>query len=92
MTTMKVSVEVRDRLMSLADSHGRTLGAELAALVEEAEEREWWRGAKQAAARLQANADLWEEYLREADGWDVTISDGLGDHTAEWPEYNQDRR
>jgi len=92
MTTMKVSVEVRDRLMALADSHGRTLGTELAALVAEAEEREWWSSAKQAAARLQANAELWQEYLREADGWDVAIGDGLGDHAAEWPEYAEDQR
>lgn len=71
MTTMKLSVEVRDRLMALATGHGRTLGTELAALVDEAEERNWWHNAKQAAARLQADAEQWGDYLREADDWNV---------------------
>jgi hypothetical protein len=91
MTTMKVPVDVRDRLMVLATGHGRTLGAELATLVDEAEERDWWRDAKQAAARLQADAEQWEEYLSEADAWGVTVADGLGDHAAEWPEYAKGR-
>ncbi|WP_131772750.1 MULTISPECIES: Arc family DNA-binding protein [Protofrankia] len=91
MTTMKLPVDVRDRLMALATSHGRTLGAELAALVEEAEERNWWRDAKQAAARLQADSERWEDYLREADGWDTTVSDGLGNPVSEWPEYAEER-
>jgi hypothetical protein len=86
MTTMKLSVDVRDRLMALATAHGRTLGAELAALVDEAEERDWWRNAQQAAARLQADVEQWADYLREADDWNATVADGLGDHAAEWPE------
>lgn len=90
-TTMKLSVEVRDRLMALADRHGRTLGAELAALVAEAEEREWWRNAKLAAARLQADAEQWDEYLGEARTWEVSVGDGLNDHAAEWPEFARDR-
>lgn len=91
MTTMKLSVEVRDRLMALATGHGRTLGAELAALIDEAEERDWWRNAKQAAARLQADAEQWGDYLREADDWNVAVADGLGDHASEWPEYAEGR-
>jgi hypothetical protein len=91
MTTMKLSVDVRDRLMALATGHGRTLGAELAAIVDEAEDRDWWRNATQAAARLQANAEQWEDYLREADDWNATVADGLGDHASEWPEYAESR-
>jgi predicted transcriptional regulator len=90
MTTMKVPVEVRDRLMALARGHDRTLGAELTALVEEAEEREWWRNAKQAAARLRADREQWDDYLREADAWEAGAADGLGEAAAEWPEYNKD--
>ena len=88
---MKLSVEVRDRLLALANNHGRTLGAELAALVERAEECDWWHRAKQSAARLQADAGQWEDYLRETGDWNLTVADGLGDHTDEWPEYNKDR-
>jgi hypothetical protein len=91
MTTMKVPVEVRDRLMALARDHDRTLGAELRALLAEAEEREWWRKAKQAAARLQADPEQWEDYLREADAWDTAAADGLGDAADEWPEYAKGR-
>jgi hypothetical protein len=89
MTTMKVPAEVRDRLMALARRHERTLGAELATLVGEAEEREWWSNAKRAAARLQADGEQWDDYLREADDWEATAADGLGDPAAEWPEYTK---
>jgi hypothetical protein len=71
MTTMKVPVDVRNRLMALARDHDRTLSAELAALIDDAEEREWWSRAKQAAARLQADSEQWDDYLREADAWDT---------------------
>ncbi|WP_250285773.1 MULTISPECIES: hypothetical protein [unclassified Frankia] len=91
MTTMKLPVDVRDRLMALATSHGRTLGAELSALVEEAEEGHWWHNAKQSAARLQADPEQWEDYLREAGDWDVTASDGLGSGAPEWPEYAEEQ-
>lgn len=88
---MKVSVEIRDRLMALARGHDRTLGAELAALVAEAEEREWWKAAKAAAARLQADPEQWDDYLNEAEAWDTLSADGLGDAADEWPEYAKDR-
>ena len=92
MTTMKVPVDVRDRLMALARDHDRTLGAELRALVNDAEEREWWSEAKQAAARLQADSEQWDDYLREADAWDTASADGLGDAATEWPEFAEDSR
>ena len=70
MTTMKVSAEIRDRLMRLARGHERSLGEELAVLVADAEEREWRRAAKSAASRLRTDAPGWAEYLAEADTWD----------------------
>jgi hypothetical protein len=88
---MKVSVEVRDRLAVLARRHGRTLGAELSALIADTEEREWWRAAKESAARLQADPEQWADYLAEADAWDAVSADGLADAGAEWPEYAKDR-
>jgi hypothetical protein len=91
MTTMKVPVEVRDRLMALARDHDRTLGAELGALLDEAEERQWWRNAKRAASRLQADPEQWADYLHEVDAWDAAAADGLGDAADEWPEYAKGR-
>lgn len=89
MTTMKVATDVRDRLAALARRHARPLGAELAALVAAAEERDWWRGAEEASARLQADREEWADYLAEADEWDAAAGDGLPDPTDEWPEYNR---
>lgn len=87
MTTMKVPVEVRDRLMALAQEHNRPLGAELAALLDDAEERKWWSAAKAASARLQADPDEWADYLKETEDWDAVSADGLGDSAGEWAEY-----
>lgn len=88
MTTMKVSVDVRDRLASLANRHGHPLGAELAALVSAAEEREWWQAAEAAATRLRADSGEWADYLAEVDAWDAVSSDGLPDAASDWPEFN----
>jgi hypothetical protein len=88
---MKVSAEVRDRLAALARRHDRTLGAELSVLIADAEEREWWRAAKESAARLQADPEQWADYLTEADAWDAASADGLADAVVEWPEYAKDR-
>jgi hypothetical protein len=88
MTTMKVTKDVRDRLAKLARRHDRSLGAELTAMVALAEEREWWQGAGEAVARLQADGEQWAEYLAEADEWDALASDGLPHPTEEWPEFN----
>jgi predicted DNA-binding protein len=88
MTTMKLPVEVRDRLARLARDHRRPLGAELAALVSAAEEREWWRIAEEAVGRLRADGDQWADYLADAAAWDAVTGDGLADAADEWPEFN----
>jgi hypothetical protein len=91
MTTMKVPVEVRDRLMALARGHERTLGAELGALVDEAEEREWWQVAKAATKQLRSDPEEWAHYLGEAEAWAAVSGDGLASAADEWPEYAEDR-
>lgn len=41
-TTISVDVKTRDRLAALANRHHRPLGEELAALLDEAERRDFW--------------------------------------------------
>ena len=49
-TTISVSGDVRDRLARLARQHGRSLGEEIAALVDAAEAAAFWDGVTQGYA------------------------------------------
>ena len=79
MTTIKVSVETRDRLKRLADDDHLTLDAELARTLDKAEEARFWAGVKEDYARLQADPQEWAEYVSELAEWDATAGDGLSD-------------
>src|SRR5579871_5991964 len=46
MTTIKVSVETRDRLKKLADEDHLTLDAELAQTLDQAEDQRFWAGVR----------------------------------------------
>jgi plasmid stability protein len=85
MTTIRVDVEVRDRLAASAAAHGRSLGAELQAMLDET----MWQGIEAGYRRLAANKDEIEEYRGEVAEW---TSADLGDLAAtaaeEYPEYN----
>jgi plasmid stability protein len=85
MTTIRVEAEVRDRLAARATTHGRSLGAELQAMLDEM----MWQGIEAGYRRL---ATHWEEmaaYQAEAVEW---TSAGMGELAAtaadEYPEYN----
>jgi hypothetical protein len=79
MTTIKVSVETRDRLKRLADEDHLTLDAELARTLDKAEEARFWAGVKEDYARLQANRQEWADYVSEIAEWDGAAGDGLSD-------------
>ena len=85
MTTIRVEAEVRDRLAARAVTHGRSLGAELRAMLDEM----MWQGIEAGYQRLAANQDEMAEYQAEAAEW---TSAGVGDLAAtaaeEYPEYN----
>src|SRR6516165_6970250 len=51
MTTIRVESEVRDRLAARAYAHGRTLGAELSAMLDDL----MWQGIEDGYRRLAAN-------------------------------------
>jgi plasmid stability protein len=85
MTTIRVEVEVRDRLAARAEEHGRSLGAELRAMLDEM----MWQGIEAGYRRLAAQRDEMTSYQAEAVEW---TSAGLGDLAVsaaeEYPEYN----
>lgn len=85
MTTIRVEAEVRDRLAARAVAHGRSLGAELRAVLDEM----MWQGIEAGYQRLATHPEEMTAYQAEAAGW---TSAGLGDLAAtaaeEYPEYN----
>lgn len=85
MTTIRVDAEVRDRLAARAAAHGRSLGGELHAMLDEM----MWQGIEVGYRRLAENQAEEAAYRAEAAEW---TSAGLGDLAAtaaeEYPEYN----
>jgi plasmid stability protein len=85
MTTIRVEAEVRDQLAARAMAHGRSLGAELRALLDEM----MWQGIEAGYRRLATHPEEIAAYQTEAVQW---TSAGLGDLAGtaaeEYPEYN----
>jgi plasmid stability protein len=85
MTTIRVEADVRDRLAARAAAHGRSLGAELAAMLDEM----LWQGIEAGYRRLSAGQAQMQAYQAEAAEW---VAADLGDLAAsaadEYPEYN----
>jgi len=85
MTTIRVESEVRDRLAARAHAHGRSLGAELSAILDDI----MWQGIEGGYRRLAANDVEFAAYRDETAEW---IGADLGDLAAtaaeEYPEYN----
>jgi predicted transcriptional regulator len=85
MTTIRVETEVRDRLATLATAHGRSLGAELTALLDEA----MWQGIEAGYRRLAADPDGMAAYRAETAEWTGMDADDLAAGAADdYPEYN----
>jgi hypothetical protein len=79
MTTIKVSVQTRDRLKRLADEDHLTMDAELSRVLDLAEDVRFWAGVQADYARLQADPKDWADYTAELAEWDLTTGDGLSD-------------
>jgi plasmid stability protein len=85
MTTIRVEADVRNRLAARAKMHGRSLGAELQAMLDEA----MWQGIEAGYRRLAANGQEMADYRAEAAEWSSAGLDGLAATAAdEYPEYN----
>jgi plasmid stability protein len=86
MTTIRVEVEVRDRLAARALVHGRSLGAELQAMLDEM----MWQGIEAGYRRLATHGEGTAEYEAEAMAWTSADLDDLAATAAdEYPEYNR---
>src|ERR1700704_3337097 len=85
MTTIRVEASVRDRLAVLAEAHGRSPGAEPAAILDDLE----WEAIEAGYRRLAANPDDLAAYLAEAEAFSRLDLRDLADTAAEeYPEYN----
>jgi len=88
MTTIRVDAEVRDRLAARAEAHGRSLGAELGAILDEM----MWQGIEAGYRRLATQPEEMAAYQAEAVAWTSAGLDGLDGLAAtaaeEYPEYN----
>ena len=77
MTTIKVSVQTRDRLKRLADEEHLTMDAALSRALDQVEDARFWQGVRADYARLQADPSEWADYVGELAEWDAATSDGL---------------
>jgi plasmid stability protein len=85
MTTIRVETEVRDRLAAQAAANGRSLGAELRAMMDEM----MWQGIEAGYRRLAASRDEMAAYQAEAAEWtSADLSDLAATAADEYPEYN----
>jgi hypothetical protein len=85
MTTIRVEAEVRDRLAAQATAHGRSLGAELGAMLDEM----MWQGIEAGYRRLAASQTEMRAYQAEAAEWIAADIPDLAVTAAdEYPEYN----
>jgi plasmid stability protein len=85
MTTIRVETEVRDRLAAQAATHGRSLGAELGAMLDEV----MWHGIEAGYRRLAASQAEMRAYQAEAAKWiSADIPDLAATAADEYPEYN----
>jgi Arc-like DNA binding dprotein len=85
MTTIRVESEVRDRLAARAHAHGRSLGGELSAMLDDL----MWQGIEDGYRRLAANEAEFTAYRDETAQWTGADLGGLATTAAEeYPEYN----
>jgi plasmid stability protein len=85
MTTIRVDAEVRDRLAARAQAHGRSLGGELSAMLDEL----MWQGVEDGYRRLAADEAEFAAYRSETAEWIGADLGGLASTAAEeYPEYN----
>jgi plasmid stability protein len=85
MTTIRVEAGVRDRLAARARAHGRSLGAELSAMLDDL----MWQGIEDGYRRLAADEAEFAAYRDETAEWTGADLGALAATAAEeYPEYN----
>lgn len=85
MTTIRVEQAVRNRLAALAEAHGRSLGAELGAILDDLQ----WHAIEAGYRRLAENPNELRAYQDDAETFSTADLGELADTAAEeYPEYN----
>jgi hypothetical protein len=89
-TTIRLDSVVRDKLRALAEEDHVTLGDLLARLAEREQYQREMRRANEVMERMQREApEAWNDYMTGLQAFEAgSMTDGLGDTAAEWPEYN----
>lgn len=65
-TTIRVSVETRDRISRLARKEGRTMTEVLNEAITDYEQKQFWATVNEQIARTQReDPEAWADYLRE---------------------------
>lgn len=76
-TTIRVSVDQRERLRRLAEEFDTTMADTLDAALESLRRQRFYEEMARAESRLQADPDAWATYVAERDAWlsaDLTAS------------------
>lgn len=85
MTTIRVDAQVRDRLAARARAHGRSLGAELSAILDDL----MWQGVEDGYRKLAGNEAELAAYHTETAEWaGADLGSLAADAAEEYPEYN----
>jgi LPS sulfotransferase NodH len=89
-TTIKVDVDVRDRLAAVAQARGKTMGALLAEVAKRLADEHHAEEILAAYTRLKDQDPAgWQAYLEELAAWDAGTTAMDTAAAEEWPEYNQ---
>ena len=75
-TTIKVSKDLRDRLMTDARAQGLTLAQFIEQVLVERQRAQLFEDMRVAFSRT--SHEDWAQYLAELRDWDATLRDGLG--------------
>ncbi|MDZ4718000.1 MAG: hypothetical protein SH847_05975 [Roseiflexaceae bacterium] len=78
-TTIRVSVQTRNLLHTIADHTGLSMQAVLEAALEQYRRQQVIAATNAAYAQFQADPQALADWDAEQRGWDQTIADGLED-------------
>ncbi len=69
MTTVKVTVELRDRIAFRARNRRLSQAAVIALALEALDRRDFWVSVQKGYDGLRVDGEAWADYTRERDAW-----------------------
>jgi len=78
-TTIRISVEARDRLRRLAEQEGASMAHLLDEAVDVLSRQKYFERFNESYRRLREDDQAWQEELAEREAWDGVLADGLED-------------